>query len=114
MKKVLTILLLAFFFIYGCKEEVPYGGGEVRERTDAERATELCIAECKTRLDAGEDFSKGPCLSNSIIEDWVCDVAHKPRQAVDNEPENQCSAFRAREAYHFVELDTNCDVIKIY
>lgn len=92
--------------IYGCRIE--------EEKTNADNAAELCIAECKSRLQAGEDFSNGPCLSNVIIEDWVCDVAHKPRQDIDNQPENQCSAFRAGQAHHFVELNINCDIIKIY
>ena len=33
------------------------------------------------------------------------DVAHDPRQAVDDDPANQCAAYRSGEAHHFVELD---------
>ena len=40
------------------------------------------------------DMSLGPCLG-VIKEGWVADVAHDPRQKVDDEPENQCKAYRS-------------------
>jgi hypothetical protein len=58
------------------------------------------------------DLSKGPCLSNSAIPDWVVDVAHNPRTEIDDEPENQCAAFRAGTAHHFVELDLTGQLIQ--
>lgn len=83
-------------------------------KTDAERATETAqkvFAEMKA---AGADMSAGPCLSNEITPDWVADVVHNPRQAVDNLPANQCSAYREGKAHHFVELDTEGNFIKAY
>ena len=53
---------------------------------------------------AGVDMSNGPCLG-VIKPGWVADVAHDPREDVDDEPENQCAAYRSGEADHFVELD---------
>lgn len=79
-----------------------------------EKATSLCVNLCKSELSKGTDLSNGPCLSNEIIPDWVCDVAHSPRQAIDNMPENQCSGFREGTAHHFVEIDTSCNLIKTY
>jgi len=76
--------------------------------TDEERAIALCVQECKN-LD--QDLSNGPCLSNKIIDDWVCDVAHDPRQDIDNQQENQCPSF-GTGAQHFVEVDENCELIK--
>jgi len=62
------------------------------------------------------DLSDGPCLSDDnpewAIENWVCDVAHSPREAIDNLPENQCREFREGIASHFVEVDPNCKFIK--
>jgi len=58
------------------------------------------------------DLSAGPCLSNNIIEDWVFDIAHNPRQAIDDQPENQCSAFREGQAHHFVEFDPEGNLIR--
>ncbi len=62
------------------------------------------------------DFSAGPCLADSLTDysDWVVDVAHNPRQEVDARQENQCASFRMGKAKHFVELDENGDLIRVY
>ena len=60
----------------------------------------------------GMDFSNGPCLSDEIIPDWCADVAHNPRQPVDNRPENQCSSYREGRVHHFVELDPEGNLIR--
>lgn len=59
----------------------------------------------------GVDMARGPCLG-VIKEDWVADVAHDPRQDVDDEPENQCEAYRSGEADHFIELDPEGEFIR--
>ena len=76
-------------------------------------AIDACKAECQKAVDEGTDLSNGPCLSDKIVDDWVCDIAHSPREEIDNQQENQCSAFRAGEANHFVELDENCGLINV-
>ena len=77
-----------------------------------DKIIDTCISACK---DTNIDLSKGPCLLNPIPNtDWVCDVAHNPRQAIDNLPENQCSAYRSGKAHHFVEVDTQCKLIRAY
>lgn len=73
---------------------------------------DLCISLCKTRLREGWDLSSGPCLSNDYYPDTVCDVAHSPRQPVDNLPENQCTFYREGRAHHFVEVDPSCNYIR--
>lgn len=60
------------------------------------------------------DLSSGPCLSNNLMPDWVLDIAHNPRQPVDELPENQCSAFKTGQAHHFVELDPDGNLIRAY
>ena len=66
------------------------------------------------KINAGEDISNGPCLDNAeTYENWVIDIAHDPREPVDDEPENQCSAYRNGSAEHFVELSTFGDIIRI-
>jgi hypothetical protein len=75
-------------------------------------AIDACKALCVSQLNAGADLSNGPCLSNSIAKEWVCDVAHSPRQAVDNDPANQCDAYRAGIASHFVEVGTSCELVR--
>src|SRR3954464_7113754 len=46
---------------------------------------------------AGEDMSTGPCISESLTDlpDWVADVAHDPREPIDDEPANQCQRYRS-------------------
>ena len=60
------------------------------------------------------DLSAGPCLAERLpgLPDWVVDVAHDPRQAVDDQPVNQCARYRAGEAHHFVELDPDGELIR--
>lgn len=60
----------------------------------------------------GIDFSKGPCLTEVLLPDWVADVAHNPRQPVDDEPANQCTTYRTGAAHHFVELDPEGQLIR--
>lgn len=58
----------------------------------------------------GRDFSNGPCLSEALLPDWVVDIVHNPRLPVDDLPENQCSGDASK---HFVELDTNGDLVRV-
>ena len=60
----------------------------------------------------GLDFSNGPCLSNELIQDWVLDIVHDPRIDIDNKPENQCHDYILGVANHFVELDTDGNLIR--
>lgn len=66
----------------------------------------------RMRLERQEDLSSGPCLSNALMPDWVADIAHNPRQAIDDSPENQCPAYLEGRAHHFVELDPNGNLIR--
>jgi len=104
-EKLCIGLLAAIILVSGCVAS---------KGDDVERAKLACIQECQKALNEGRDLSNGPCLSNKIINDWVCDVAHSPRQDVDNDPANQCEAFRKGQAHHFVEVDPDCNFIKAY
>lgn len=85
-----------------------------KEENSAERlAIIACEASCLKHKGAGEDLSRGPCLSDAAMpEGWVCDVAHEERQEVDNIPANQCAAFRLSQASHFVEVNEECEVFR--
>lgn len=100
-KIALMLVLLSAVLASGCTEE--------KTQSNAE---ELCIKLCEEKLNKGADLSRGPCLSNEITEEWVCDVAHSPRKEIDNQPKNQCKAYQNGTAKHFVEVDTNCNLIK--
>jgi hypothetical protein len=107
--RIIVLLLVSLIFISGCVQNQINNN----EMSVAEQA---CESICIDKLNASIDLSNGPCLSdnnsNWIITDWVCDVAHSPRQTVDNLAENQCQAFRNGQAHHFIEVDTNCNLIR--
>ncbi len=67
----------------------------------------------KKDVSLGIDMSKGPCLSNDLMPGWVVDVVHTPREQMDNQPENECQAFIEGRSTHFVELDTNGNVVRV-
>ncbi len=82
--------------------------------TACSKEAQLCVDLCNDARNHGMNLTNGPCLGNPLgNSDWVCDVAHNPRQMVDNLPENQCSAFRNGTAHHFIEVDENCKVIRV-
>ena len=85
--------------------------------SDDEEARVTAAAEAayaKARAE-GRDLSSGPCLADPVpgMSDWVVDVAHDPREPVDDEPENQCSAYRSGDAEHFIEISPGGDVIRV-
>jgi hypothetical protein len=46
------------------------------------------------------------------LSDWVVDIAHDPRQAVDDQPANQCQSIRDGDTHHFVELTPGGQLIR--
>ena len=124
--KTALLTVFCFFVLIGCQKAIQpltdvsdaiTGKVQIEQKKQADKtlATIECQNLCLNELSTdGQDFDIGPCLSNKIIPDWVCDIAHSPRQDVDNDPANQCEAFRTGQAHHFVELDGNCNVIKVY
>lgn len=94
--------------------EVVTGAADLKIKEAADK--NLAIAKAKElwriQFQLEADLSSGPCLSNSVITDWVADIAHNPRTAVDDKPENQCSAYRDGTAHHFVELDPEGNLIR--
>lgn len=95
--------------------EIVTGVADVKIKQKADK--DLAIAKAKelwrAKFIMGEDLSNGPCLSNEAVPDWVADIAHNPRQAIDDLPENQCSAYREGTAHHFVELDPDGNLIRV-
>jgi hypothetical protein len=65
---------------------------------------------------SGERLAAGPCIAERLpaLGDWVVDIAHDPRQPVDNRPANECRRFRAGEAHHFVELTPGGKLIRAH
>jgi hypothetical protein len=80
----------------------------------SERAVDEAQVAFRQFQGTGQDLSVGPCISESLpsLPDWVADVAHDPRQPVDDEPANQCQRYRSGEAHHFVELNIDGQLIR--
>jgi hypothetical protein len=93
------------------------GGGDDEpsqsEKLQAIGQAQVAFQQAKV---AGQDLSAGPCIAESLpapgLSDWVADVAHDPRQPVDDQPQNQCQRFRNGEAHHFVELTPTGELIR--
>jgi hypothetical protein len=106
---IARVLVGALLFTLGCAAAPTKAGSA--------EADNACEAACKAALAAGRDLANGPCLSDDkpagvIAPDFVCDVAHSPREKIDDDPANQCAAFRAGKASHFVEVDPACKLIR--
>jgi thioredoxin-related protein len=96
MKKLIILLLILVVFLTGCTQE-------------NDNIIKKCIDLCKQQK---IDLNNGPCLSNEIEQGWVCDVAHSPRQNIDNLQENQCRSFREGKTNHFIEVTPSCEFIR--
>jgi hypothetical protein len=90
------------------------GSASSSSQSDKDRA----VAEAKAafaRAEArGQDLSRGPCIAETLpgLPDWAADIAHEPRQPVDDVPANQCSSYRAGQTHHFVELTPTGELIR--
>ena len=103
MRGSLPLVALALVLAAGCG-----GDDDGGEREQAIAAAHLAYEEA---IAEGRDLADGPCLG-VVLDNWVADVAHNPREEVDDRPENQCEAFRSGEAEHFVELDPDGELIR--
>ncbi len=115
---VLTVIAVVSLVIFYVHETNPFNAplkGKYKPglSDDIDNAVGKAREIYKNRKAIGIDFSSGPCLTNDLLPDWVVDIAHNPRQALDNLPENQCQAFIEGRAKHFVELDLNGEVIRV-
>lgn len=105
MRFVATAVVMAAL-VAGC------GGSSGASQDDRDKA--IAAARFIYAGKAKEDLSAGPCLSESIpgLSDWAVDIAHDPRQPVDDQPANQCQSFRDGDTHHFVELSPDGRLIR--
>lgn len=81
---------------------------------DVDKAVNQAHKVYQQKKELGEDFTAGECLTNDLLPEWVADIAHSPRQNIDNEPQNQCQAYLEGRATHFVELDPEGNVLRVF
>ena len=103
-KWLIAIALVSVIAASGCAVNNSSDNANYASR----KCQDLCVQLLATRI----DVTKGPCLSDNIAGDWVCDMAHSPRTAEDDDPTNQCPSFGAA-ARHFVEVSENCRVLRV-
>jgi hypothetical protein len=98
--------LIAFLAVAACGDSA----------SDADRDAAIKEAESYFgTLTNHQDLSSGPCVAEHLpgnLSDWAVDVAHDPRQPVDDDPANQCQSFRDGDTHHFVELTPDGDLIR--
>ena len=101
------IAVLLVIGISGCGDDEPSEG----ERDRAVAAAMAAFDEATAR---GIDLDNGPCIAEELpdLPGWVVDVAHDPREEVDDDSDNQCRRFREGEADHFVELTPEGELIR--
>jgi hypothetical protein len=110
--RLAAIAVVLAAFIAGC------GGGSGSSLTVNDSTQAVAIAQAKMVFRhtqaSGRDLSPGPCIAEQLPElsDWAVDIAHDPRQAVDDEPGNQCQSFRDGRTHHFVELTPDGQLIR--
>jgi hypothetical protein len=85
-------------------------GVDAQVDTAVNQANELY----KQKKALGIDFSTGPCLTNDLMANWVVDIVHSPRIAMDDQPQNQCPAYIEGRAKHFIELDPNGNLVRVH
>jgi hypothetical protein len=108
MWRLIVLASIAALLIAGC------GGGSPSQ--DArDRAVNAAMAAYHQAKVDGTNLNRGPCIAEQLpgMSDWVADVAHDPRQPVDDVPANQCRRYRDGHAHHFVELDTSGHLIRV-
>jgi hypothetical protein len=103
----LLFVALASVVILGC------GGNDVSEE-ERDRAITAAKQAYRGAIARGEDLDVGPCIAENLprLPEWVADVAHDPREGIDDASENQCRRYRAGEASHFVELTPDGELIR--
>ncbi len=98
----------------GCLQLGPAEPNPNLSLTRVSSPTDTCVKACRSALALGQNLDAGPCLLNPIPDEprWVCDIAHSPREAIDDEPANQCSLYADGKADRFVELTPQCELIR--
>jgi hypothetical protein len=113
IRRRLTLPLLLAAFLVPALAGCGSSGSQVSQ-SGREKAVDEAQAAFRQVQASGQDLNAGPCISESLpgLPDWVADVAHSPRQPIDDQPANQCQRFRSGDAHHFVELDTQGQLIR--
>jgi hypothetical protein len=106
--RIVTVII-AMSCVTACGSD---GSNAPKHSTRPARLANLAHAAWRDASADGTNMDDGPCLG-IITDDWVADVAHDPREAVDDERANQCDEYHAGKAHHFVEVTPTGRVFSI-
>ena len=89
-------------------------GGDDSSDSERDRAIAAADQAYDQAVLRGDDLQVGLCIAEEVpdLTDWVVDIAHDPREDVDDDPENQCQRYRDGDASHFVELTPDGELIR--
>jgi hypothetical protein len=115
---VLGVILGAAYLTYYINvKNAEHGLSGEDYRPGISRDFDKAVKQAKVVYDVknaqGVEFADGPCLTNDLLKDWVADIVHNPKIAVDFLPENQCQAYLEGRAHHFVELDLEGNLVRV-
>jgi hypothetical protein len=104
-----VVALLIIGVLAGCG-----GGGDQPSQSERSQAVGQAVVAFHQAEAAGKDLSSGPCIAEHLpgLDDWAADIAHDPRQPVDDQAANQCSSYRDGQTHHFVELSPAGELIR--
>lgn len=107
-RRLAVVAFITFGVFVAC------GGDDNVSEDERQRAIDAAMDVYATVAASGQDLSEGPCIAEELgdVPGWSVDIAHDPRQEVDNQPENQCQAYREGRTDHFVELDPDGNLIR--
>lgn len=114
MPKLTLLILSLVVVITTAVVTLFFNNGDQRLATRAEIDTAVNQAQFlyRQKKSRGEDLSNGPCITEALMPEWVADIAHNPREPIDDVVQNQCSSYFEGRAKHFVELDLKGDLIR--
>lgn len=106
---LVVIAVVSLLTVLSDKSERPY-------RPGVSQTNDMAVNQALTVYRAAKvqnvDLSSGPCLSNALMEGWVLDLVHNPRQKIDHLPENQCVTSLDKPK-RVVELDLDGNVMRV-
>ncbi len=112
MPKYLLLILILTIILLTASITLLKNTNWLKAASKKEIDTAVNQAKLLYSIKKGEDISTGPCLSDALMPNWVLDIAHSPRQSIDDLPENQCPSYREGRSKHFVELDIDGNLIR--
>jgi len=103
---LISVAIIGYLAVRSYQKESP--AQESASQTGAIAAAKALYLQKNSE---GMDFSTGPCLSDEVISGWAVDIAHNPRESIDEISQNQCVSVREGKVKHFVELDPSGNLI---